>query len=335
MTDVDWNFQLAEQLDWHWREQLRPRLDGLTDEEYRWEPVPGAWNVRPRGTGTAPVAVGGGEFTIDFAMPEPDPPPVTTIAWRLGHIVVGVLGDAGGLALRRPAVDYATHRYPGDAATALAQLDAAYAGWIGGVRGARRRRDWPGRSARPRARGPTVPWPSSCCTSTGRCCTTAPRSRCCATCTDGTSTAREPDRVLQDPGGHRRRRAGQLADFWALALDYVLEPPPHGFETWEDFGRSIGMPEEKFGDQAAVIDPADEGPRLFSSACPSARPPRTGSTSTSGWATARSGRGTQAADVGEVEQLVEAGASVAWVNEDVGGHSIVLRDPEGNEFCVA
>jgi DinB superfamily len=92
MTDVDWTFQLAEQLDWHWRAQLRPRLNGLTDEEYRWEPVPGAWNVRPRGTGTAPIAVGAGEFTIDFAMPEPDPSPVTTIAWRLGHIIVGVLG---------------------------------------------------------------------------------------------------------------------------------------------------------------------------------------------------------------------------------------------------
>ena len=61
MTDIDWNFQLAEQLDWHWRGQLRPRLDGMTDAEYRWEPVPGAWNVRPRGTGTAPVAVGAGE----------------------------------------------------------------------------------------------------------------------------------------------------------------------------------------------------------------------------------------------------------------------------------
>jgi hypothetical protein len=36
MTDVNWTFQLAEQLDWHWREQLRPRLDGMTDEEYRW-----------------------------------------------------------------------------------------------------------------------------------------------------------------------------------------------------------------------------------------------------------------------------------------------------------
>jgi Glyoxalase-like domain len=39
----------------------------------------------------------------------------------------------------------------------------------------------------------------------------------------------------------------KLADFWAFALDYVLEPPPHGFETWEDFGRSVGMPEEEFG----------------------------------------------------------------------------------------
>ena len=36
----------------------------------------------------------------------------------------------------------------------------------------------------------------------------------------------------------------------------------------------------------------------------------------------------------KVEQLVEAGASIAWVNQDVRGHSIVLRDPEGNEFCV-
>jgi hypothetical protein len=135
MTDVDWNFQLAEQLDWHWRGQLRPRLNGLTDEEYRWEPVPGAWNVRPRGTGTAPVAVGGGEFTMDYAMPEPDPPPVTTIAWRLGHIVVGVLGMRVASHFGGPPCDYSTHCYPGDAATALAQLDAAYAGWIDGVRG--------------------------------------------------------------------------------------------------------------------------------------------------------------------------------------------------------
>ncbi len=104
VADVDWNFQLAEQLDWHWREQLRPRLDGLTDAEYRWEPVPGAWNVRPRGTGTAPIEVGAGEFTLDFAFPPPVPPPLTTIAWRLGHIDRRSARRAGGLPFRRTAV---------------------------------------------------------------------------------------------------------------------------------------------------------------------------------------------------------------------------------------
>jgi Glyoxalase-like domain len=130
----------------------------------------------------------------------------------------------------------------------------------------------------------------------------------------------------------------KLAEFWALALDYVLEPPPHGFETWEDFGRSIGMPEEKFGDQAAVIDPADEGPRLFFQRVPERK--------TSGAKNRvhldvrvgdREVQGEERKQLmsEKVEQLVEAGASVAWVNENVGGHSIVLRDPEGNEFCVA
>jgi DinB superfamily len=96
--------------------------------------VPGAWNVRPRGTGTAPLAVGADEFTVDYARPEPYPPPVTTIAWRLGHIIVGVLGMRVASHFGGPSFDYATHHYPGDAATALAQLDSVYAGWMAGVR---------------------------------------------------------------------------------------------------------------------------------------------------------------------------------------------------------
>lgn len=82
MTDLTWNPLLREQFDWHWINQLRDRLGGLTDDEYFWEPAPGCWSVRPRGTGTAPVQAGSGAMTIDFAMPEPDPPPFTTIAWR-------------------------------------------------------------------------------------------------------------------------------------------------------------------------------------------------------------------------------------------------------------
>ncbi len=133
--DVDWNAVLVDQLDWHWQHQLRPRLATLTDEEYLWEPVTGAWNVRPRGTGTAPMAVGAGEFTIDFALPEPQPAPVTTIAWRMGHILVGVLGARLANHFGGEPVGYESYGYPGTADAALAELDRMYAAWLDGVRG--------------------------------------------------------------------------------------------------------------------------------------------------------------------------------------------------------
>ena len=126
---------LIEQIDSHWDAQLRPRLDGLADTEYFWEPVPDAWNVRPRGTGSAPVQAGSGDLTIDFAMPEPQPPPVTTIAWRLGHLIIGVLRMRTAAHFGGPATDYETFTYAETADDALAQLDEAYAAWLAGVRG--------------------------------------------------------------------------------------------------------------------------------------------------------------------------------------------------------
>lgn len=132
---VDWPRLLLEQLTHHWDDQLRPRLDGLTDDEYLWEPVADCWNVRPRGTGSAPVQAGSGEMTIDFAMPEPDPPPVTTIAWRVGHLVVGVFGERNHSHFAGPPADYLGWDYPATAAGALEQLDAGYAEWIRGVQG--------------------------------------------------------------------------------------------------------------------------------------------------------------------------------------------------------
>ncbi|GAA1836955.1 DinB family protein [Actinomadura chokoriensis] len=132
--EIDWTEQLVGQLDWHWQNQLRPRLDGLTDDEYFWEPAPGAWSVRPRGEATSPMAAGAGEYVIDFAYPEPVPAPVTTIAWRLGHIIVGVLGMRVAGHFGGPPVDYQSFRYAASADEALAQLDAGYAAWTAGVR---------------------------------------------------------------------------------------------------------------------------------------------------------------------------------------------------------
>jgi hypothetical protein len=57
--------------------RLARRLEGLDDAEYRWEPVPGCWMVRPGASGT---------WVADYAEPDPEPAPFTTIAWRLVHL---------------------------------------------------------------------------------------------------------------------------------------------------------------------------------------------------------------------------------------------------------
>ena len=72
--------------------RLTERLGGLTDEEYFWEPVPGCWSLRQDGQGRWRLDGGGG------GGPAPDPAPVTTIAWRLGHL--GGMA-VGGFASRR------------------------------------------------------------------------------------------------------------------------------------------------------------------------------------------------------------------------------------------
>jgi hypothetical protein len=130
---MDWTNELATQLSWHWDDQLRPRLEGLMDDEYFWEPVPGCWSVRSRDQAIA-MPVRAGDYIIDFALPEPDPPPVTTIAWRLGHLIVGVFGDRNARYFGGPAISYESYDYPSTAEGALAALDEHYERWMKGVR---------------------------------------------------------------------------------------------------------------------------------------------------------------------------------------------------------
>ena len=135
-TSIDWNKELVDQLDWHWGSFVRPRLEGLTDAEFQWEPVPGCWSTRPRGAPSPATAVGTKAGTIDFALPQPNPAPFTTIAWRLAHLTYGVFGQRahdhfgydGGFT-RHDDVDY-----PVTAAHGLAELDRSYTAWTEGAR---------------------------------------------------------------------------------------------------------------------------------------------------------------------------------------------------------
>ncbi|KDF00748.1 hypothetical protein Y900_017860 [Mycolicibacterium aromaticivorans JS19b1 = JCM 16368] len=132
---MTWTTQLADQLDWHWSATLRPRLDGLTDDEYFWEPVADCWTAHGEGRPGGLERSDPGPIRIDFAYPPPEPEPVTTIAWRLAHVIVGVLAMRNHSHFGGPPADYQSWPYATDAASALAQLDDAYTYWISGVRG--------------------------------------------------------------------------------------------------------------------------------------------------------------------------------------------------------
>ncbi len=128
-----WNLTLRDQLDFHYRQLLRPRLDGLSDAEYLWEPAPGSWSIRPRGTCASPTPIGGGEMQRDDAPDDPDPAPVTTIAWRIAHMTVECLSMRTMSHFDGPTVHWETWEYAASAAQALTQLDAAYDAWSAGV----------------------------------------------------------------------------------------------------------------------------------------------------------------------------------------------------------
>jgi hypothetical protein len=60
-------------------ERLATRLAGLTDEEYRWEPVAGCWNVRA--SAESPTG-----WTVDYPEVHPDPPHFG-VAWSASRVL--------------------------------------------------------------------------------------------------------------------------------------------------------------------------------------------------------------------------------------------------------
>jgi hypothetical protein len=131
---INWSRSLIGQLEFYWEAHLRPRLEGLTDEEYFWEPVDGGWSLHPTGDG---------RWRMDH---EPRPPgvePFTSIAWRMTHIAVEVLesryraffGGEGPNQWSPGERLLAAGDLPGSAAAAVAYLTAAYTRWRDAVAG--------------------------------------------------------------------------------------------------------------------------------------------------------------------------------------------------------
>ncbi|GAA0523211.1 hypothetical protein GCM10011581_39060 [Saccharopolyspora subtropica] len=130
----------------------------------------------------------------------------------------------------------------------------------------------------------------------------------------------------------------RLAEFWAAALEYQVQPPPPGFDSWETFAQQIGLPREQWDAFSAVIDPEGKGPRVFFQRVPEGK-------------TAKnrvhldvnvSQRGPAHHDAAErrrviaehVDRLKALGATYQREVDEPHGYCVVMQDPEGNEFCV-
>jgi len=67
--------------------KLQLVLDGITDDEFFWEPCPGCWTLHPRSEVRTSRPEGAGDWVLDGDWePAPDPAPVTTIVWRAAHV---------------------------------------------------------------------------------------------------------------------------------------------------------------------------------------------------------------------------------------------------------
>lgn len=132
-----------------------------------------------------------------------------------------------------------------------------------------------------------------------------------------------------------------LVPFWAEALGYIPQPPPDGFQTWRDWYRSIGVPDDELGDGDGtdrLVDPDGKGPRIWFQVVPEGKATKNrlhldlnvGGGRAVPLATRR-----RRVDA-KVAELSTAGATTlrVSVHPEHDHYYAVMQDPEGNEFCV-
>lgn len=128
----------------------------------------------------------------------------------------------------------------------------------------------------------------------------------------------------------------RLAEFWARALGYSLQPPPAGHDSWESFLTSIGVPEAEFNRASALVDPDGKSPRIFFQRVPESKTVKNRLHLDIGIG---GGPGVPLEERltrvdAEVERLQGLGAAVVGPVKEYDEYWVVMTDPEGNEFCV-
>jgi Glyoxalase-like domain len=126
----------------------------------------------------------------------------------------------------------------------------------------------------------------------------------------------------------------RVARFWCEVLGYVVPPPPPGFGSWEEFDQAL--PAERRGSAFACVDPSGVGPRLFFQRVPEGKVVKNRVHLDVRVGAGLVGAERLAALEAECERLIPLGAvrERLLVADGVNESCLVMRDVEGNEFCL-
>lgn len=130
----------------------------------------------------------------------------------------------------------------------------------------------------------------------------------------------------------------RLSEFWAEALGYIVQPPPPGFSTWDEFADAVGIPDDLRNDISAVVDPEGTGPRVLFERYDGGEPNQRVHVDVN----AVGGAGVELSDEQRRDRLMEERARLeaigATFKREATGMAgeiwIEMFDPEGNWFCV-
>ncbi len=135
------------------------------------------------------------------------------------------------------------------------------------------------------------------------------------------------------------RSPAALALFWAEALHYVVAPPPTGFPSWDDFYRSIGVPEALIGHGVdRIVDPHGGGPGIWFQIVPETKSSKNrihiDVNASGGSGLLESTREQVEAEAARLEALGARRTDQAILEDGLDHYAIAMIDPEGNEFDV-
>jgi hypothetical protein len=129
-----------------------------------------------------------------------------------------------------------------------------------------------------------------------------------------------------------------LAEFWAVALGYRVQPPPSGYDTWDEALEALGVPADQRNSRSAIVPPdPGTGPRVFFQRVPEGKTAKNRVHLDVRAAPGLEGEERMRRLEEASERLVALGARQVGrfePGQEMSGGFLVMQDPEGNEFCL-